>query len=71
LLHRYFMKIARIVLFVLSVLVVLVGLIWAGQGAGYIRYPENSFMIDQSPWILRGGLVALCGVIGVWLSRRV
>jgi hypothetical protein len=41
-----------------------------GQGVGFIRYPANSFMIDQSPWIRRGAVVAVVGMIGVWFSRR-
>ena len=65
------MKTAKIGLFVLSLLATLAGVIWMGQGAGLIRYPAGSFMIDQSPWILRGALVALAGAIGVFVSRRV
>ena len=60
----------KIVLTLVSFLVVLAGLIWMGQGAGYIQWPAESFMINQSPWILRGGLVALVGVVGFLLSRR-
>ena len=64
------MKIIKIGLLAVGVLAILAGLIWMGQGAGYIRYPATSMMIDQSPWIWRGALVAALGVIGVWLSRR-
>jgi hypothetical protein len=64
------MKIAKTGLLISGVLATLAGLIWMGQGAGYIRYPADSFMIDQSPWIWRGALVAVAGVLGVWLSRR-
>ena len=64
------MKIVKIGLMVLSVLAIFMGLVWAGQGSGIIRYPVNSFMIDQSPWILRGAIVAVGGLIGVWFSRR-
>ena len=64
------MKIAKTGLLVIGVLATVVGLIWMGQGAGYIRYPETSFMIDQSPWIWRGALVAMAGVIGVVVSRK-
>ena len=60
----------KIGLLVISALILLVGLIWMGQGAGYIRYPVTSFMIDQSAWIWRGGLVAALGLIGVVVSRR-
>lgn len=64
------MKITKQGLLVISALVILAGLIWMGQGAGYIRYPATSFMIDQSPWIWRGAMVAVAGVVGVWFSRR-
>lgn len=64
------MKIIKIGLLAVSVLVILAGLIWMGQGAGIIRYPASSFMVDQSPWIWRGALVAVAGVLGVLVSRR-
>ena len=64
------MKIVKIGLLGVSALAIFVGLYWMGQGAGYIRYPTTSFMIDQSPWIGRGAMVAAAGAIGVWLSRR-
>jgi hypothetical protein len=64
------MKIAKAGLLVIGVLATLAGLIWMGQGAGIIRYPAASFMIDQSAWIWRGAVVAVAGVIGVLVSRR-
>ena len=63
------MKLAKIGLLIVSVFITLAGLIWMGQGSGIIRYPATSFMIDQSPWILRGAMVALAGVLGVAVSR--
>ena len=47
-------------------LLVLIGLVWMGQGSGYFPYPAESFMIDQSPWIYRGALV---GVVVIVLAR--
>jgi hypothetical protein len=64
------MKIAKAGFLAIGVLATVAGLIWMGQGAGYIRYPATSFMIDQSPWIWRGAIVAVAGVIGVLASRR-
>lgn len=64
------MRTVKVGLLAIGVFAILAGLIWMGQGAGYIRYPATSFMIDQSPWILRGALVAAAGVIGVWVARR-
>jgi hypothetical protein len=57
-------------LLVLSVLATLAGLTWMGQGSGYFPYPASSFMISQTPWIWRGAVVAVLGVVGVVLSRR-
>jgi hypothetical protein len=64
------MKIIKLGLLVVGTLATLAGLIWMGQGAGIIRYPATSFMIDQTPWIWRGAVVAVVGVVGVLVSRR-
>jgi hypothetical protein len=47
----------------------LMGLLWIGQGAGLIHWPASSFMIDQRPWITRGAILAVVGVIVIGLSR--
>jgi hypothetical protein len=47
----------------------LMGLLWIGQGAGLIHWPASSFMIDQRPWIARGAILAVVGVIVIGLSR--
>lgn len=64
------MKIARLGLLALCALVALAGVIWMGQGSGYIPYPAQSFMINQTPWIWRGALTALAGIIGFVVVRR-
>jgi uncharacterized membrane protein len=46
------------------------GLFWVGQGAGYIKWPAESFMISQTQWIYYGGAVALAGLIIIIVSRR-
>ena len=51
-------------------LLVLIGLVWMGQGSGYFPYPAESFMIDQSPWIYWGALVGIVGVAAIVLARR-
>ncbi len=60
----------KTVLLILGVLAVLVGLLWVGQGAGWIHWPASSFMIDQRPWITRGVILAVVGVVLILLSRR-
>jgi len=60
----------RTVLFALGIVVALVGAIWTLQGAGIFRYPPESFMIDQTPWIWRGALVCVAGLALALFSRR-
>jgi len=61
----------RRVLLVVGSLAVLMGLVWIGQGSGYFPYPASSFMIDQTPWIYWGILLAVGGAVVVGISRRV
>ena len=60
----------RIALTVLGVLALLMGLLWIGQGLGYIHWPAQSFMLDQRPWALRGAFLAVVGVILIVFARR-
>jgi hypothetical protein len=52
-----------------GVLACLIGLIWMGQGTGYFPYPAQSFMIRQTPWVWRGGLMVLLGIITILRTR--
>jgi len=54
-----------------GILLALMGVIWIGQGTGVVPYPKESFMIDQRPWVLRGAMLALVGLVVVLLSRIV
>ncbi len=65
------MRIARILLSVIGSLMVLLGLIWIGQGSGYFPYPAESFMINQTPWIYWGVLLAVAGLIVLLFSRKI
>jgi hypothetical protein len=46
------------------------GLLWAGQGAGYIPWPAESFMISQTKWIYYGGMTAAVGLLMILFARR-
>ena len=46
------------------------GVLWACQGAGIIRWPAESFMIDARPWIYYGSATALLGLVVLVLARR-
>jgi hypothetical protein len=59
----------RLVLLVVGVAAVLMGLLWIGQGAGLIHWPASSFMIDQRPWVTRGAILAVVGLLLIGASR--
>ena len=60
----------RMLLTALGVLMLLSGLLFAGQGLGVIRWPADSFMIGVTDWAWRGGLLALGGLLLLWAGRR-
>jgi hypothetical protein len=64
------MGIPKMALLVGGILAIVIGLIWIGQGTGYFPYPASSFMINQTPWIYWGAVLALLGLIAVTVSRR-
>jgi hypothetical protein len=57
-------------LIILGILAVLMGLLWIAQGMGVVDWPASSFMIDQRPWVTRGVLLALTGLVLIAASRR-
>jgi hypothetical protein len=57
-------------LLLLGLLALLTGLLWVAQGAGLVHWPASSFMIDQRPWIARGAIFALVGIVLIVLARR-
>jgi hypothetical protein len=57
-------------LIVIGAIAVLMGVIWMAQGSGIFPYPASSFMIDQSPWIAYGAVLALAGAALIWAARQ-
>lgn len=60
----------RAALAIIGLLMVAMGLLWVGQGLGYVHWPASSFMIDQRPWAVRGGVLALAGFAVLALAQR-
>lgn len=54
----------------LGILLLIAGLLWAGQGAGLIMWPSSSFMLQESEWMLYGGLTALVGLALIYAGSR-
>lgn len=55
---------------IVGIAAVLMGLLWVGQGTGFVHWPASSFMIDQRPWVTRGAVLAVVGLILIVMSRR-
>ena len=60
----------RTALVVIGSIAVIVGLLWIGQGTGYIRWPASSFMIDARMWAWYGIALAVVGIALIVYARR-
>lgn len=58
------------VLLAVGIIAIAVGLLWIGQGTGYVHWPASSFMISQMQWAYYGVALSLVGVFIVFWSRR-
>jgi uncharacterized membrane protein len=56
-------KVVKRFLMIIGLLAFATGLLWLGQGLGYIRWPESSFMISQVNWAYYGAGLAGVGAI--------
>lgn len=57
----------RTTVLLLGVLVALVGVMWTGQGLGWIK---GSFMTGSQTWLAIGLLCLVAGLFGVFLALR-
>jgi hypothetical protein len=57
-------------LLLIGIILLAAGLLFVGQGWGYIRWPAHSFMIDETNWIYYGGAIAVAGLVLIIVSRR-
>jgi hypothetical protein len=55
---------------IIGILLLLMGLVFMGQGSGYFPYPASSFMVSESRWIYYGGAIAAVGLILIVIARR-
>jgi uncharacterized membrane protein len=60
----------RTLLLIVGIILLLSGLTWTGQGAGFINWPASSFMLQQTQWIYYGAATALVGAVLIWFARR-
>jgi hypothetical protein len=55
---------------IVGIILLLMGLVFVGQGSGYFPYPASSFMISQTRWIYYGAGIAVVAAILIFISRR-
>lgn len=60
-------KLARTIGLIIGALAVLVGGVWIGQGAGFIK---GSFMTGSPTWLAIGLLCLVVGLLLIFLSVR-
>ena len=49
----------KALLLLVGVLALAFGLLFAGQGLGYVRWPAESFMIGRTNWVYYGAAIAM------------
>jgi hypothetical protein len=54
----------------IGIVALIAGLFFMGQGAGWIRWPAESFMVSATQWIYYGGSIAVAGLLLIGLARR-
>jgi hypothetical protein len=54
----------------IGIALVLMGLVFIGQGSGYFPYPAESFMISQTRWVYYGAAIAVAGLLVIIFARR-
>ncbi len=60
----------KTLLLLIGIILLAAGLLFMGQGSGYIPWPAESFMISQTKWIYYGGGIAIVGVLLMIVARR-
>ena len=60
----------KTVMLIVGVVALAMGLLWIGQGSGYVQWPASSFMINQAKWIYYGMATAVIGIGLIGYSRR-
>ena len=64
------MQIVRGLAAIVGVAVVLMGLLWVLQGLDIVRWPASSFMLGDIVWTRNGAVLAVLGLVLIWLGRK-
>ncbi len=64
------MQIVRGLAAIVGVAMGLMGLLWVLQGLDIVRWPASSFMLGDIVWTRNGAVLAVLGVVLIWLGRK-
>jgi hypothetical protein len=60
----------RVLPMLIGIIVLAAGLLFMGQGLGYIQWPTSSFMIGQIKWVYYGGAIAFIGILLIIIAQQ-
>ena len=59
----------RSLLMLIGIIALVMGLLFLGQGSGYIPWPASSFMISEIKWAYYGGGIAVVGILLIIIAH--
>jgi hypothetical protein len=60
----------KTLLLLIGIVVCAAGIVFVGQGLGYINWPASSFMINETKWVYYGGAIAIVGIALIVIALR-
>lgn len=60
----------KMLLLLVGIVVCAAGILFVGQGLGYINWPASSFMIREMKWVYYGGGIGVFGILLVVIALR-
>ena len=54
----------------IGVAAILMGGLWILQGLDIVRWPASSFMLGDTTWTRNGVVLAVVGVVLIWIARK-
>ena len=64
------MAVVRILMVVVGLFAIAFGLLFTLQGLGLVHWPRSSFMLDDTSWAWRGGIMVIGGALMAWYGRK-
>jgi uncharacterized membrane protein len=58
------------IILIAGIVLVAMGLLFVGQGSGFVEWPSSSFMIRQTEWIYYGLAIVVIGALLILFTWR-